>query len=70
MEVWKHYGFERDKKSAEDGKIVDFKIGKEEDIKDLTADMAGFGTDQSQEVTIRYDKGYGYFVVTRNPMKG
>lgn len=71
MEIYQHYGMENDRKALESGELpsVDFLIGKEEDIKDLTSDMAGFGTGQSQRVTIEYDKGYGYFIVKRMPMQ-
>ena len=48
-------------------KKVDFLIGKEEDIKELTNNMAGFGIEESQTVIIEYDKGYGHFIVKRIP---
>lgn len=67
VEIYQHYGIESDKKSVKDGtlKSVDFLIGNEADIGELTHDMAGFGTEQSQKVIIEYDKGYGYFLVKR-----
>ena len=46
-------------------KGLDWKIGNECDIKELTSDMAGFGTEQSQRVIIDYDKNYGKFLVRR-----
>ena len=71
IDIYRHYGIEEDKKSVEDKKVksIDFLIGKEEDIKDLTCNMAGFGTNQSQKVIIEYDKGFGYFVVKRIKME-
>lgn len=71
LEVYQHYGMEQDKKDVESGKLkgVDFLIGKEEDIVKLTRNMAGFGAEKSQRITIEYDKGYGYFIVKRSQMK-
>lgn len=71
MEIYRHYGMEEDKKAVAAGEIkgVDFVIGKEADIEELTRNMAGFGTEQSQRVTIEYDKGYGYFIVKRTQME-
>lgn len=65
--IYDHYGLDKDRADIRSGKIesVDFAIGREEDIKKLTANMAGFGTEQSQRVIIDYDKGYGYFMVKR-----
>ena len=62
---------EQDKKDVESGKLkgVDFLIGKEEDIVKLTRNMAGFGAEKSQRITIEYDKGYGYFIAKRSQMK-
>ncbi len=70
-EVYQHYGLEKDKKEVELGKIsgVDFLVGREKDIDQLTRNMAGFGTEKSQRVTIEYDKGYGYFIVKRSQME-
>lgn len=67
VEVYKHYGIKEDYKAVASGesKGVDFLVGKKEDIEKLTANMAGFGTEQSQRVTIEYDKDYGYFLVKR-----
>ena len=58
LEVYQHYGMEQDKKDVESGNLkgVDFLIGKEEDIVKLTRNMAGFGAEKSQRVTIEYDK--------------
>lgn len=69
-EIYQHYGIEYDKKAIQDGNIelINFLIGKEDDIKDLTHNMAGFGTDRSQKVIIEYDKGYGYFIAKCIPM--
>lgn len=66
-EIYKHYGLDKDAEAVEKGDTekVDFLIGKESDIAELTGNMAGFGIDQSQTVTIEYDKGYGYFVAKR-----
>ena len=65
--IYEHYGAEEDREAVRKGEIqrVDFLIGKEEDIKELTANMAGFGTDRSQRIIIDYDKGYGYFIAKR-----
>lgn len=53
-EVYKHYGIEKDMVAVKSKEIngVDFLIGKEADIKELTADMAGFGIERSQKVNI------------------
>lgn len=66
-EIYKHYGLDKDAEAVEtgDAEKVDFLIGKESDITELTGNMAGFGIEQSQTVTIEYDKGYGYFVAKR-----
>lgn len=71
LEVYQHYGMEQDKKDVESGNLkgVDFLIGKEEDIVKLTRNMAGFGAEKSQRITIEYDKGYGYFIAKRSQMK-
>lgn len=47
---------------------LDWLIGAEKDIKNLTADMAGFKSEKSQRVIIDYDKGYGKFLVRRFDM--
>lgn len=44
---------------------LDWKIGNECNIKELTANMAGFGIEQSQRIIIDYDKNYGKFLVRR-----
>ena len=69
-EIYQHYGIDQDKKTIQEGRLerIDFLIGKEEDIQDLTHDMAGFGTERSQKVIIEYDKGYGYFIAKCVPM--
>ena len=71
LEVYQHYGLEQDKKDVESGKLtgVDFLVGREEDIAKLTRNMAGFGMEKSQRVTIEYDKGYGYFIVKHSQME-
>lgn len=71
MEIYDHYGRQQDYEKVKAGEYsrVDFLEGKEEDIRELTADMAGFGCCQSQRVIIEYDKGYGYFLVKRIPVK-
>ena len=71
LEIYKHYGGEQDKAKVKSGECpsVDFSIYKESDIEEITANMAGFGTKQSQMVIIEYDKGYGYFLVKRIPKK-
>ena len=68
--VYEHYGAKFDREEIEKGKIsaVDFLIGKEDDLQEITANMAGFGTNQSQRVIIDYDKGYGYFIAKRIKM--
>lgn len=67
IEIYEHYGLDKDMEAVKKGEAenVDFLIGKESDLAELTGNMAGFGTDQSQTVTIEYDKGYGYFVAKR-----
>ena len=52
--IYQHYGKEKDLEAIKNGETegVDFLIGKEENLKGLTADMAGFGTGQSQRVII------------------
>lgn len=69
LEVYKHYGCQQDKAKVECGEYpsVDFNIFKESAIQEITANMVGFGTDQSQMVIIEYDKGYGYFLIKRIP---
>ncbi|MDE7001517.1 MAG: hypothetical protein K2P73_14735 [Lachnospiraceae bacterium] len=47
---------------------MDWRIGSEDDIRELTADMAGFHTEKSQRVIIDYDKGFGKFLVRRISM--
>lgn len=68
--IYQHYDKEKDLKAIKNGETegVDFLIGKEENLKELTADMAGFGAGQSQRVIIDYDKGYGYFIAKRIPV--
>ena len=71
IKIYEHYGCQEDKKKVESGEYdsVDFLIGKEEDVKELTANMAGFGTKESQMVIIEYDKGYGFFIAKKIPRK-
>ena len=45
--------------------LLEWKIGNECNIKELTANMAGFGIEQSQRIIIDYDKNYGKFLVRR-----
>lgn len=65
--VFKHYGGEEYYELIKEGKIesVDFRIGKKEDIRELTADMAGFGTEKSQRVIIEFDPEYDFFIAKR-----
>lgn len=67
LKIYEHYGAAKDYEAVKQGnyKSVDFLIGREEDIKELTADMSGFGTDSSQRIIIDYDKGYGWFTAKR-----
>lgn len=67
LEIYRHYGYRQDNEKVESGKYpsVDFNIYREANIKEVTANMAGFGIEQSQMVIIEYDKGYGHFVVKR-----
>lgn len=48
---------------------VDWGIAEVARVKEMTGNLAGFGTDRSQRVIIDYDKDYGYFVVRRIPME-
>lgn len=67
MKVYEHYGAAEDCKRIKSGEYgsIDFFIGREEELKELTADMAGFGTGKSQRVIIDYDRDYGWFVAKR-----
>ena len=67
MKIYEHYGASEDVKHIKNGeyKSVDFLVGREADLKELTANMAGFGTGKSQRVIIDYDKDYGWFIVRR-----
>lgn len=47
---------------------LDWVIGEEDALKELTADMAGFKPEKSQRVIIDYDKGFGKFLVRRSYM--
>lgn len=69
VSILEHFGVSADEEKIMSGeyKKVDFLIGKEEDIKELTNNMAGFGIEESQTVIIEYDKGYGHFIVKRIP---
>lgn len=60
-----HYGLMDHISEIKSGKIngVDFMIGAEEEIEELTANLAGFGCDKSKRIIIEYDKGFGYFMV-------
>ena len=71
MKICEHYDAFEDVKCIKSGeyKSVDFMIGREADLKKLTANMAGFGTGKSQRVIIDYDKDYGWFIVRRILMK-
>ena len=70
MKVYEHYGASEDMERIKSGeyKSVGLMIGREADLKELTANMAGFGTGKSQRVIIDYDKDYGWFLVRRIPM--
>ena len=67
MKVYEHYGASEDMERIKSGeyKSVGLMIGREADLKELTANMAGFGTGKSQRVIIDYDKDYGWFLVRR-----
>ncbi len=67
MKVHEHYGAAEDCERIKSGEYeaIDFFIGREEELMDLTANMAGFGTAKSQRVIIDYDKDYGWFMVKR-----
>ena len=71
MKVYEQYGASEDMERIKSGeyKSVGFMIGREADLKELTANMAGFGTGKSQRVIIDYDKDYGWFIVRRIPME-
>lgn len=71
LEIYNHYGYQQDNTKVASGEypLVDFNVYREADIKEVTANMAGFGIEQSQMVIIEYDKGYGHFVVKRIPKK-
>ena len=71
MEIYQHYGYAEDYAKAKSGEYeyVVFAIGKAEDIEELTANMCGFGTKESQRIIIEFDKEYGYFMVKKIPMK-
>lgn len=65
--IYEHYGVAEDYERIKSGEYpaVDFKIFREEDLKEATADMVGFGTAKSQRIIIDYDKDYGWFMVKR-----
>lgn len=65
--IYEHYGAAEDYERIKSGEYtaVDFCIGREKELKDLTANMAGFGTAKSQRIIIDYDKDYGWFMVKR-----
>ena len=67
VKIYEHYGCQEDKKKVESGEYdsVDFLIGKEEDIKDMTSNMAVFVTEESQMVILGNDKGYVLFIAQR-----
>lgn len=71
LEIYRHYGYQHDEEKIEAGELssIDFNIYREADIKEVTANMVGFGIEQSQTVIIEYDKGYGFFLVKRIPKK-
>lgn len=65
--VYGHYGLTGDYECIKSGKLgaIDIHIVREEELKQLTADMAGFGMAKSQRIIIDYDKGYGWAIVKR-----
>lgn len=65
--VCEHYNVSEDYGHIKSGRYaaVDTHIVREEELKQLTADMAGFGMAKSQRVIIDYDKGYGWAIVKR-----
>lgn len=68
LKYYGHYGdVEADKEGLKAGLYdgVDFRFARKEDMKIMTADMAGFGCGQSQRVVIDYDAGYDCFMIRR-----
>ena len=65
--IYEHYGAEEDYERIKSGEYsaVDYKIFREEDLKEATANMVGFGTAKSQRIIIDYDKDYGWAMVKR-----
>lgn len=66
-EIYEHYGAAGDYERIKSGEYaaVDFHIVREEDLREATANMAGFGTAKSQRIIIDYDKDYGWAMVKR-----
>lgn len=65
--VYGHYGLTGDYERIKSGKLgaIDIHIVREDELRELTADMAGFGMARSQRIIIDYDKGYGWAMVKR-----
>ena len=65
--VYEHYSVPEDYERIKNGgyAAVDTHIVREEELKQLTADMAGFGMAKSQRIIIDYDEGYGWAIVKR-----
>lgn len=65
--IYGHYGAAEDYERIKSGelKAIDIHIVREDELKELTADMAGFGMAKSQRIIIDYDKGYGWAIVKR-----
>lgn len=61
-----HYCKKEDMANAvEEHGGMDWAVGDERNIREVTADMAGFGIKESQRIIIDYHKGYGKFLVRR-----
>lgn len=62
--VLKHFGLSFEKLRKE-GKELDFAICNRSDVKKATGNLAGYGTEHSQRITIDYDREYDYVLVRR-----
>lgn len=64
--VFQHFGInleEYRQRVQETGGSLNWKIGEQEAVEQLTGNMAGFGAAQSQRIIIDYDKDYDVFLV-------
>ncbi len=72
-EIFSHFGISEEamKQQVKQGEAerIDFRICEKKKVKEATANMCGFGMEESQRIIIDYDKEYGLVLIRREVRK-